>query len=332
MLDPRQTDPPGIARSETLLVDGLPERLLIRGRGPAHNPVLLFVHGGPGFPGAVFRQINSELERDFTVVHWDQRGAGYSYRRGIPPATMRVEQFVRETLLVSHALAREFSQPKIYLVGHSWGTLPAALAAAREPELFHAYVALSQLVNIDESARQLTGQALDFAREKGAWRSAAKLRRLGPPPYRTLPAQDRAAGLITDLFPHVSRRATSFRLGLIALTSRYYSVPALFHVSASYRFSRGLLDPQLHGYDLRRLAPEIDAPVYFFVGRRDATFGLSVQREYFRALVAPRGKHFVLFEDSTHWPHLEQPEGFLAQMERVRAETFVPSPRPPGRR
>ena len=133
LVDPRQADPrpPGIARIETIKVDGLPERLLIRGRNPARNPVLLFVHGGPGFPAALFRQVNSDLERDFTVVHWDQRGAGYSYFHDIPTDTMRVEQFARESILVARALCKEFGQQKIYLVGHSWGTLPAILAAAR---------------------------------------------------------------------------------------------------------------------------------------------------------------------------------------------------------
>ena len=305
-------------------MDGLPERLLIRGNDPAHNPVLLFVHGGPGFPGAIFRQVNSDLERDFTVVHWDQRGAGYSYFPDTPPSTMRVEQFVRETLLVSRAICREFKQRKIYLVGHSWGTLPAALAAAREPGRFYAYVALSQLVDIDESERRLSRMALGYAHGGKSDQQAAALRALGPPPYKTLLEQDRASGLITDLFPKIPQQATSTRLALLALGSRYYSPPEVLRVFKSYRYSRRLLDPQLHRYDLRRLAPEIDAPVYFFVGDDDATFGVAVQREYFRALVAPRGKHFVLFPHATHWPHLEQPAVFLREMERVRAQTFRP--------
>ena len=329
VLDPRQADPPapGIARSETIMVDGLPERLLIRGRDPVHNPVLLFVHGGPGFPGAVFRQVNSDLERDFTVVHWDQRAAGYSYYPDIPPETMRVEQFIRETLLVSRHLCQEFAQPKIYLVGHSWGTLPAILAAAREPRRFYAYVALSQFVDLDESERRLTRAALRHALAKGATAEASQLLATGPPPYQDLPDQDRAAGLVNSLFPRVSNEATTFRLAMLALWSRYYPVPELLRVNASYRFSRRLLDPQLHGYDLRRLVPEVATPIYFFVGRDDATFGVTLQQEYFHSLIAPRGKRFVLFADSNHWPHLEQPANFLAEMREVRARTWKPDPR-----
>ena len=306
-VDPRQRDPapPGIAEEATLNVDGLSEHLLIRGNDPAHNPVLLFVHGGPGFPGAPFRQVNSDLERYFTVVHWDQRGAGYSYFKNIPADTMRVEQFVRETLLVSHALCRRFGQRKIYLVGHSWGTLPAAMAAAREPQLYHAYVALSQLVDINESEHRITQAAFRQAETGGETKRARQLREIGPPPYRRVPNQ-----------------ATEFRLALLALSSRYYPLDQLFRVQAGYRFSRRLLVPQLPAYDLRKSLPEIDTPVYFFVGREDATFGVSLQYDYSRVLTAPHGKTFVLFRKSTHWPHLEQPAAFLEQMRRVRAETW----------
>ena len=327
-LDPRQVDPkpPGVARAETIMVDGLPEHLLIRGDDPAKNPVLLFVHGGPGFPGALFQQVNSDLERDFTVVHWDQRGAGFSYFRDIAPDTMRVEQFVRETLLVTQALCARFHQRKIYLVGHSWGTLPAALAVAREPGRFYAYVALSQLVDLDESERRLTAAALRHAREARGDDdlAASQLRAVGPAPYEKLEDQDQAADLVRSLFPRVPHEATTLRLALLALTSRYYSVRDLFRVNDGYRFSRRLLDPQLHGYNLRRTVPSLDAPVYFFVGREDTTFGVSVQQEYFRQLRDRAGKRFVLFAKSTHWPHLEQPGDFLEEMRKVRAETWRP--------
>ncbi len=325
LLDPRQKDPPppGIARIETIMVDGLPERLLIRGRDPVHNPVLLFVHGGPGFPAAPFRQVNSDLEREFTVVHWDQRGAGYSYfPEGVPLDTMRVEQFVRETLAVSRHLCRQFHQPKLYLLGHSWGTLPAILAADRDPQLFYAYIAVSQLVDINESERRLTAAALRHAQTAHARAMARELRAVGPPPYWDLPDQDRAENFISKLFPRVPHEATDLRLGALALTSRYYPLPEVIRCFRSYQFSRRLLDPQLHGYDLRRLVPELDVPIYFFVGREDTTFGVTMQQEYFRALNDPRGKEFVLFRDSTHWPHLEQPAEFEVQMEHVRAHTL----------
>ncbi len=326
-LDPRQADPPppGIARIETITIDGLPERLLIRGRD-ARNPVLLFVHGGPGFPAAVFQATNSDLERDFTVVHWDQRSSGYSYVPGIPPATMNVEQFVRETLTVTRALCQELHQPKIYVLGHSWGSLPATLAVARHPELYYAYIGVSQLVDITESERCLVDEAIRQAQAQGNTRRVEELRALGPPPFDHIELQDRASVLIERTIPPTAKRISTTQLALLGLNSRYYRLPALLHANDSYRYSRRVLDPQLAAYHLRRQVPELDVPVYFFVGTGDVMFGVSIQEEYFRALVAPKGKHFLLFTNSTHWPHLEQPPEFLAAMQRVRAETYPARP------
>ena len=84
------------------------------------------------------------------------------------------------------------------------------------------------------------------------------------------------------------------------------------------------MDPQLHGYDLRRMVPALDVPIYFFVGRVDTTFGVSIQQEYEQQLRDSDGKHFVLFAESTHWPHLEQPADFLAEMRKVREQTWTP--------
>ena len=209
-------------------------------------------------------------------------------------------------------------------MGHSWGTLPAALAAARDPARFYAYVAISQLVDIDESERRLTATALRYAREAHADDRTRQLQAVGPAPYKVLEDQDRAADLVHSLFPRVPREATTLQLALIALTSRYYSLRDLLWANEGYRFSRRLLDPQLHGYDLRRMVPELDVPFYIFTGRDDTTFGVSIQQEYIRQIRAPAGKQLVLFSDSTHWPHLEQPADFLSEMLKVRARTWRP--------
>lgn len=324
VMDPRQADvpPPGIAREETVVLGGLPERLLIRGRDPARNPVLLFLHGGPGFPAAPFGRVNSDLERDFTVVHWDQRGAGHSFRADIPERTMRVETFVDETIALSRQLARRFGQRKIYLVGHSWGSLVGALAARREPGLFHAYVGLGQLVDIAESERELTLRGLALARAQGRTREEAVLTATGYGPFHDLTVQDRTAGIVHSLRPKVQNEATHLRLAALAATSRYYTLADLTgKVLPGYNFSRRLLNPQLYAHSLYREAPQLDVPVYLFAGRQDTEVGATVIARYYARLRAPRGKQLVWFNISGHWPHLEEPGKFAAEMRRVREET-----------
>ena len=67
--------PNGIASLEKVILGGARQWILIRGED-ASNPVLLFLHGGPGTPiMPVAHHFGHRLEQRFVVVHWDQRGA-----------------------------------------------------------------------------------------------------------------------------------------------------------------------------------------------------------------------------------------------------------------
>jgi pimeloyl-ACP methyl ester carboxylesterase len=97
------------------------------------------------------------LEDLFTVVWWDQRGAGLSYRSDIPASTMTVEQFIADTLTVTDYLRERFDQDKIYLLGHSWGSFIGIQVAARAPERYRAYIGMAQM------AHQLRSEMLAHA-------------------------------------------------------------------------------------------------------------------------------------------------------------------------
>jgi pimeloyl-ACP methyl ester carboxylesterase len=134
-------------------INGIKQGMVIRGRSQ-HNPVLLWVHGGPGMPDYLLtEQYPTSLEDLFTVVWWDQRGAALSYDPSIPPETMTIEQFVSDTLAVTDYLRQRFHQEKIYLLGHSWGSLIAIQVAARSPERYHAYLGMAQIVHQVESEK-----------------------------------------------------------------------------------------------------------------------------------------------------------------------------------
>ena len=271
-------------RSEEFVpLNGLKQYLLIRGDDVERNPVLLFVHGGPGFPGGIFARKNAELERDFTVVHWDQRGAGHSYRSDLAQAVMRVDQFVDDTVALSRWLANRFGQRKIFVVGHSWGTMVAALAAARAPECFYAFVSVSQLANYRESQRVVAAQP-------------------APPP--------------------VPPRVADPRLFWWTLSSPEYSPGTLPRVLAGYRFTVKMLETEITATNLFFRIKALNVPIWFFAGAYDNVVGEPVIRAFYDRLRAPRGKHYVRFERSRHWPHLQEPEKFASQMRLVRQATW----------
>ena len=89
------------------------------------NPVLLFVHGGPGspsFPYSIPYESAERLEKYFTVCYWEQRGAGLSYNASIDPTSMATEQLVEDARQMTKYLQNRFKQEKIYLMGHSFGS------------------------------------------------------------------------------------------------------------------------------------------------------------------------------------------------------------------
>ena len=116
------------------------------------NPVLLFLHGDPGSPEAAFNEkFPSGLEKLFTVCWWEQRGSGISLHRKITPQEMTIEQMISDTIAVTDYLRKRFHKEKIYLMGHSWGTLLGVLTVQRQPKLFNAYIGIGQVAQQDKS-------------------------------------------------------------------------------------------------------------------------------------------------------------------------------------
>ena len=167
-----------------MTLGGAEQSVLLRGRHVG-NPVLLFLHGGPGTSelGMIRAHNLPALEAHFTVAVWDQRGAGKSFAALEPASAMNVEQLVSDTRELSAWLCRRFGQEKIYLAGHSWGSLLGVLTVSRHPELYVAYVGFGQAVDMDEGERLSYAWTLDQARKAGDARSTAKLERIGAPPY-----------------------------------------------------------------------------------------------------------------------------------------------------
>ena len=312
--------PPGISVEQKITLGGFAQTIFIRGRNRA-NPVLLFLHGGPGLPEMPFSHVNAALERDFTVVHWDQRGAGKSYRPDVPPETMNVEQFVRDAEELTRHLRRTFGQKKIYLAGFSWGSLVGALTVSRRPDYYRAYIGISQLVDIPESELLLHRAGIAQATERGDPQVARKLRAIGEPPYKTRQDERLVNKLTKGIQPHFPGEMTRWRYLSLGLQSPYYSLADDWRVVRGITFSGKHLEDDIHSRNLAKEAQEIDVPVWFFLGRFDTVLSGPLAERYFRALHAPLGKYLVWFEHADHILHLEEDEKFRAELQRVLAAT-----------
>ena len=138
-----------MAELQSISLGGFPQTVLLRGND-RRNPILLYVHGGPGASQMpIARTYSDELEKHFVVAHWDQRGAGASCA-GVDWNTLSLDQNVNDTIDLAEKLGQG---KKIFIIGHSWGSLVGAWAVPRRPDLFYAYVGTGH----DDYAKKASG-------------------------------------------------------------------------------------------------------------------------------------------------------------------------------
>lgn len=299
-----------IASLERLRLGGIEQTVLLRGHDVT-RPVLLFLHGGPGGSAMpLAHEFTSRLEEHFVVVHWDQRGAGKSYVADIPAASMTVEQFVQDCRELVQQLCRRFGQSKVYLVGHSWGTQLGILTVSRYPELFHAYVAVAQVVNVRQAEAISWQFALEAARAAHDHAAEARLSRMHPPAYD---------GKVEDLLFQracVARYGGTFFNPAIdkALFKKYfqsheYSLLDLRRLKQGSNWSLSMMWNQALEWDLPRQIPALEVPAFFLHGRCDRVTPTELVQDYVDRLDAPL-KKLLWFERSGHCPLFEEPERF----------------------
>jgi pimeloyl-ACP methyl ester carboxylesterase len=299
--------------SEKVFVDinGVTQGMFIQSANPS-KPVLLFLHGGPGMPTFFLNTTHpTGLEQDFTVVWWEQRGAGMSYSSTIPPETMTIKQMIADTVAVTHYLRERFSQDKIYLLGHSWGSFLGIQVAAARPDLFHAYIGMGQLTH------QLRSEmaARDFMlKAYAAQGDTSMARRLRAAPVNLKEGTSDAWMRLRDEAMHkigvgTTRDMDSVITGIFLpiWQCRAYTPGEKINVWRGKAWSRRLLWDEVLRTDLTLLVERLELPVYFFTGRHDYTTNYDLARDYFQRLEAPV-KGFYTFENSAHSPLFEEPQ------------------------
>lgn len=303
----------GISSLEQVTLGGAEQWIFIRGTD-VNNPVLLFLHGGPGMPiigMATSRQLDAELIDHFTVVHWDQRGSGKSYD---PTLTMSLDQIINDGGALIDYLLDRLGQEKVYLVAHSWGTIFGAEIAYRNQEKLHAYVGISQIVDNAEKEERTYHHYLDYARRVGDDEAVERLDAIGPPPFDSL---DELYGKDGCLPPTamIKDNETAARFGLLFLG---------FLISPEYSWLEGIQTMRMQGMDFTiealwdqwdsvNVAAELEAadvPEYFFEGRHDWTNPTVLVEEFYENLEDKDDVNLIIFENSAHFPMIEEKEKY----------------------
>ena len=309
---PRGEPVPGsIAEVEYLPLGGLEQWVMMRGESLA-NPPLILLHGGPGLTEMrLFRHFNAPLEKSFTVVHWDQRGAGKSFARHIPRSSMTVEQFIADLDELVDAACQRLGKSQVAIYGHSWGSALGVLYAARFPGKVAAYVGSGQVGDWQAAEASSYAFALAEAQRLGNRKALGELRAIGPPPHSARSLWTERTWL-QRLEGQLSLRF-AWNMGRILLGRPESSIFDLPNLLRGFRFSLDAMWAEASRLNLPKAVPALQMPVFFFLGRRDHWVPPETSVAYFDALAAP-SKRLLWFEESGHEPFVDEPARFNAAM------------------
>jgi len=309
------TAPNGIDQARYVEIGGIQQWVTIRGED-RKNPVVLFLHGGPGdatnpWGFAAFRTWIGH----FTVVQWDQRGAARTFGKNPrSPETITIERMTRDGIELAEALRKQLATDKLILVGHSWGSILGVFMAKARPDLFHAFVGTGQVANPARSYTVAHEALLAKAEALADAHAVRELKEVGPPPYpdgRGYAVQRKWSNFFegADIF-----LPSTFGLALFGPNA---AVRDLNDWIAGQIFTAERLVPQTSALRAEALAGDFTLPVIVIQGTEDFTTPTALAKTFVEQLRAPR-KAFVTIEGG-HFAVFMRSNAFLRELiDRVR--------------
>ena len=305
--------PDGINVVESVQIGGIHQWIEVRGES-VKNPILLFIHGGPGSAFMpVARGFQDPWEKYFTVVQWDQRGAGKTYTsnsKEIQRQTTHVAQMHADTLEVVNYLRKRFGREKIFVLGHSWGSFLGLELAHDHPDLLYAYIGVGQATDAWQNEVVLYQETLDEARRTQNKEAIQQLTAIAPYPSPNITFQQ----------VRIVRQWSGALIGPSQTDDSWMGAKAIF-VAPEYTllnnldwvrgqlFSIDMILPELTKINVADMGYNYHVPVFFLEGRHDPYTPAVVAKDFFDKM-SDTDKQFVWFENSGHFPFSEEARKF----------------------
>jgi pimeloyl-ACP methyl ester carboxylesterase len=287
----------GIDETQYVRVGGIEQWISIRGRN-RDNPVILLLHGGPGIALSVMpRNLLWSWTGDFTVVQWDQRGAGKTFGRSGPVgADVTIDRMVRDGVELAEFLREHLHKKKIVLAGVSWGSMLGVHIVKARPDLFYAYVGSGQAVNQGVFKAVAYRQLLAEARSRNDRKAIGELEANGPPPYDTV-----AKATVHTKWANAyeAGQPSTAQLASIVLFDSEAGVGDLRDYISGIGTSQDHFREAVDREDLRALGTRFEVPFFIFQGAKDNVTPIAPVREYFDTIISPR-KEMVIIPGGGH--------------------------------
>lgn len=305
-------------------IGGIEQWVTIQGASCA-NPIVLFIHGGPGNPLSPYADaVYGGWEKEFTLVQWDQRGAGKTFTRNptTADAALTLAQMTQDGVDVAAYVAHHLGQKQVIVLGSSWGSVLAVSMVKAKPALFRAYVGAAQMVSYRDNPAASYTQVLALAKAASDQKTIDSLVALGPPPW----TNPRGFGIVRRATRVYEGKATTAAPKAWWSPSAEYATPdmeANYEAGEDYSYLQfvGLNGDGLFStVDLPALGTTFDMPVYLVQGSEDLVTTPAIAKAYFDTIVAPQ-KEFLLIPRTGHDPNeamVKAQHGFVQRAATLR--------------
>lgn len=289
-------------------IDGVGLEVMMRGND-RNNPVLIFVHGGPCCSEIPYvRKYQKNLEKDFTIVHYDQRGSGKSYEFGEDYSMVTAATHTNDLIALTEYMKEYLGKEKVILIGHSYGTYIATMAASQRPDLYQAYIGIGQMSNTIESELSSLAKCITAAEHAGNEKDVKYLKSLETAisdgesitPRSYVRKYGFAARKIDDNGDYLK----GFLFG-----TEYNLLDAIRFYTASIKYQDTLIMEALDN-PITGMVTEINIPVYFVMGKYDGMTSPETAENYLSSITGEGTKELILFDESAHYPQFEEEEAF----------------------
>jgi pimeloyl-ACP methyl ester carboxylesterase len=283
------------------------------------NPVLLFLHGGPGWPQTPhLRYFNADLTKSVTLVAWEQAGCGKSFMRNPNPKNLSVAQLINDAHELTQILKKKFQQDKIYLAGFSWGSVIGLQLVQKYPEDYAAYFGISQVIDINRSitlSREWLKEQATLKGDKKMLKQVAQLEKMDTALCSSnLECFFKKYEFLTEYGGAIHNKAVEAE---IKIAETKYEDYKKYDWINGFMYSCGRLGEAVFETNLTGIT-ELKVPAYFFIGKHDKGLLPIVTEDFVNKLKAP-AKEIVWFENSSHEPLEEE----AALFNKIMAERIT---------
>lgn len=320
-----------IQENTYITIGGIEQYLQIRGED-RNNPVILWIHGGPGFPLTYLTYYyQTALEKDYTIVCWEQRGCGRTFYRNKDNSNLTIEQLLADTDEVIDYLRERFGQEKIVIIGQSWGTVLGMEYINIHPEKISAYIGVGQVNNFFQGKIYAAECAKEKAAANGNNEDAELLENCieqlsGTGNIENLNVKSLEKMIITSLkYLRCSGEMSGMKQIFTAITSPEMSWNDVkWFLFASNTKSiitsqSNLVDYMYFQFDVVNLSKRYDIPICFIQGDSDWITPTNLVDHYYSGVTAQK-KEMITINNAGHTPFLDDPEQFYEAVKSFLSE------------